>query len=219
MHLVSSSVPNLPLKNVTVVDQHGNLLSKTDESDANTGLDPSQLKYVQALEQSYISASRQFFRPSSERKMYVRRLRQISISAQSEQTSEIYKPNQNPGDSAVRSQQTSESTQAGSDRGRGAGGTFESAPSAGNRSDHHASHRARQRRPTRCPRLECSQPPVERPSVPAPPTNTRKDATTNYEVDKTIQHIRKPVGGVKRLSVAVVVNYRKVTDQSGSVRA
>ena len=45
----------------------------------------------------------------------------------------------------------------------------------------------------------------------------RKDATTNYEVDKTIQHVRKPVGGVKRLSVAVVVNHRKVTDEKGLV--
>jgi len=35
-------------------------------------------------------------------------------------------------------------------------------------------------------------------------------------VDKTIQHIRKPVGGVKRLSVAVVINYRKVADEGGS---
>ncbi len=44
---------------------------------------------------------------------------------------------------------------------------------------------------------------------------SRKDAIINYEVDKTIQHGRKPVGGIKRLSVAVVVNHRKITDQNG----
>jgi flagellar M-ring protein FliF len=38
-------------------------------------------------------------------------------------------------------------------------------------------------------------------------------------VDKTIQHVRKPVGGIKRLSVAVVVNHRKVTDQDGVTSA
>lgn len=54
-------------------------------------------------------------------------------------------------------------------------------------------------------------------AVPTPPVSTRKDATTNYEVDKTIQHMRKPVGGIKRLSVAVVVNHRKVTDEKGVV--
>ncbi|HJT52054.1 MAG TPA: flagellar basal-body MS-ring/collar protein FliF, partial [Nitrosospira sp.] len=53
-HLVSSSVPSLPVSSVTVVDQQGNLLSKTDDSDANSGLNPNQLKYLQALEQSYI---------------------------------------------------------------------------------------------------------------------------------------------------------------------
>jgi flagellar M-ring protein FliF len=54
-------------------------------------------------------------------------------------------------------------------------------------------------------------------NAPTPPSNTRKDATINYEVDKRIQHVRRPVGGIKRLSVAVVVNHRKVTDQDGAV--
>ncbi|MBJ7265277.1 MAG: flagellar basal body M-ring protein FliF, partial [Burkholderiaceae bacterium] len=31
--------------------------------------------------------------------------------------------------------------------------------------------------------------------------------TTNYELDRTISHIKLPVGGVKRMSVAVVVNF------------
>jgi flagellar M-ring protein FliF len=37
----------------------------------------------------------------------------------------------------------------------------------------------------------------------------RRDATTNYELDKTIRHVRQPVGAIKRLSAAVVVNHRK----------
>jgi flagellar M-ring protein FliF len=36
-------------------------------------------------------------------------------------------------------------------------------------------------------------------------------------VDKTIQHTRSPVGGVKRLTAAVVVNYRRKTDEQGKV--
>jgi flagellar M-ring protein FliF len=43
----------------------------------------------------------------------------------------------------------------------------------------------------------------------------RRDATTNYELDKTIRHVRQPVGAIKRLSVAVVVNHRKDTDKDG----
>ena len=42
-----------------------------------------------------------------------------------------------------------------------------------------------------------------------------KEQTVNYELDKTIKHTKLPVGGVKRLSAAVVVNYRKVTAKDG----
>jgi len=46
-----------------------------------------------------------------------------------------------------------------------------------------------------------------------------KESTINYEVDKTIRVVRQAVGGVKRLSAAVVVNFRKVTDKDGKVSA
>ena len=36
----------------------------------------------------------------------------------------------------------------------------------------------------------------------------RKDVTTNYELDRSIRHVQQSSGGIKRLSVAVVVNYR-----------
>jgi flagellar M-ring protein FliF len=45
----------------------------------------------------------------------------------------------------------------------------------------------------------------------------RRDATTNYELDKTIRHVRQPVGAIKRLSTAVVVNHRKETASDGKV--
>ncbi|WP_421019229.1 flagellar M-ring protein FliF C-terminal domain-containing protein, partial [Klebsiella pneumoniae] len=39
------------------------------------------------------------------------------------------------------------------------------------------------------------------------PLSTRRDATTNYELDRTIRHTQQKAGTVERLSVAVVVNY------------
>src|SRR5690606_30966859 len=39
-------------------------------------------------------------------------------------------------------------------------------------------------------------------------SNSRNDATINYEVDRTISHVKDPLGTLRRLSVAVVVNYR-----------
>jgi hypothetical protein len=47
IHLVASSIPELSAKNVTIVDQNGNLLSDPSKQVANNHLDPSQLKYVQ----------------------------------------------------------------------------------------------------------------------------------------------------------------------------
>ncbi|MBI3375610.1 MAG: flagellar M-ring protein FliF [Betaproteobacteria bacterium] len=44
---------------------------------------------------------------------------------------------------------------------------------------------------------------------------TRKDQTVQYELDRTVRHTRQPVGTVKRLSVAVVVNHRKGTAKDG----
>ena len=118
----------------------------------------------------------------------------------------------------MRSQQTSESSSVGQTEG-GVPGALSNQPPAPATAPitTQPPRPATPPNPNAPPGSNAAQPPVEAPPpVPAPPTSNRKDATTNYEVDKTIQHIRKPVGGVKRLSVAVVVNYRKVADQGGS---
>ncbi|MFZ2392960.1 flagellar M-ring protein FliF C-terminal domain-containing protein, partial [Rhodoferax sp.] len=47
------------------------------------------------------------------------------------------------------------------------------------------------------------------------PGNTRKDGTTNYELDRSIRHVQQGAGGIKRLSVAVVVNYRSSRSAAG----
>ncbi|MFP3615837.1 flagellar M-ring protein FliF C-terminal domain-containing protein, partial [Paraburkholderia sp. SIMBA_050] len=47
--MVSSGVPDMPAKNVTIVDQDGNLLTQPASA---SGLDASQLKYVQQVERN-----------------------------------------------------------------------------------------------------------------------------------------------------------------------
>src|SRR5690606_16948635 len=54
VHLVASSVPDLPIANVTVVDQNGNLLSDTSKDGMSDGLDPSKLKYIEDLQRNII---------------------------------------------------------------------------------------------------------------------------------------------------------------------
>ena len=42
--------------------------------------------------------------------------------------------------------------------------------------------------------------------------SSRNDATINYEVDRTISHVKHALGNLQRLSAAVVINYRDTGD-------
>jgi hypothetical protein len=78
-HLVSSSVPELTPKSISIVDQHGNLLSGTSDR----SMDASQLKYVQQVEQATSSAWNRSSRRSSARTTSTPRSRPMSISRRS----------------------------------------------------------------------------------------------------------------------------------------
>lgn len=198
VHLVASSVPELSTKNVTVVDQNGNLLSDAGKTPRANGMDPSQIKYVQELQQNVIARIESIITPIvGPGNVRAEATADVDFS-RSEQAVESYKPNQTPDAMAVRSQQTSESLNASPNSG-GVPGALTNQPPA----------------PATAPISVPGQ------ATPAPAaaaqtaTNTRKDATVNYEVDKTIQYVQQTGGGLKRLSVAVVVNYKKTVDKAG----
>jgi flagellar M-ring protein FliF len=46
---------------------------------------------------------------------------------------------------------------------------------------------------------------------------TKREATTNFEVDKTVRVTRNASGNLKRLTAAVVVNHRRSVDDEGKV--
>ena len=49
-------------------------------------------------------------------------------------------------------------------------------------------------------------------------TPVRRGATTNYEVDRTIQHVRQQTGALKRVTAAVVVNFKRTTTADGNAK-
>src|SRR5690606_23448183 len=55
------------------------------------------------------------------------------------------------------------------------------------------------------------------PATAATPTETSKNATRNYELDRTLQHTRQPAGRVKRVSVAVLVDHVPRPGSNGKV--
>jgi len=196
IHLVSSSVADMPAKNVTILDQSGSLLSPNREG-ADTPLDPSQIKYVRQIEQDYIKRIEAIVSPLvGAENVHAQITADIDFS-QAEQTAETFGPNQPPNQAAVRSQQSDESRNAGGQNPGGVPGALSNQPPV----------------PATAPIVT----PASAVSDAGSSTNPsqHKESTTNYEVDRTIRYTKLPVGSIKRLSVALVVNNRMVTDKTG----
>jgi flagellar M-ring protein FliF len=199
VHLVSSSVPELSPKAVSVIDQSGALLSGGGADMASgQGLDAQQLQYVQQVEQSYHKRVVDILEPIVGRDNLRATIAAEIDFSQSESTSEQFKPNQGGEAASVRSQQVSES-------GSGAQGVPSGVPGA-------ASNQ---------PPLAATAPisgasaPLHAAAAGLLGGASRRDAVTNYEVDKTVRVTRNATGSVKRLNAAVVVNHRVATAANG----
>jgi flagellar M-ring protein FliF len=208
VHMVSSSVPELNAKSVTVVDQHGNLLSAANAG--ARGLDVSQLKYAQEIEQGYIRRIEAILQPilgASNVRAQVAAEIDFSVV---ERTEESYSPNQAPRAAAIRSQTSSESLQQGVTPPGGVPGALSNQPPPSPSA------------PITAPGTAPGTPPQNAAATTQAaataltgPGSSRKDVTTNYELDRAIRHVQQAAGGVKRLSVAVVVNHRDAPAADG----
>jgi len=202
VHLVASSVPNLPAANVTVVDQNGNLLSDTSKKPAANGLDPTQIKYVEDMQASIARRVESIITPIVGVKNVRAEASAVIDFSTTEQAAETYKPNTKPDDMSIRSMQNSESQSASGTDAAGVPGALSNQPPANSTAPIVAPAPADPNAPT---------------AMAATPVNTQKNTTTNYEVDKTVSYVQQPMGGIKRLHVAVVVNNMPVTDKKGNV--
>jgi flagellar M-ring protein FliF len=204
VHLISSSVPELSAKSITVVDQAGNLLSAANAG--TRGLDVSQLKYTQEIEQGYIRRIEAILQPiMGTSNVHAQVAAEIDFSV-IENTDEKYRPNQEPGSAAIRSQQSSESSQQGVNPPGGVPGALSNQPPINPVAPIINTPQAQPKPGT--PEAEAN--------AAAPRSGTaRKDGTINYELDRSIRHVQQGAGGIKRLSVAVVVNYRPAAGAQG----
>lgn len=203
VHLVASSVPEMPPGNVTIIDQNGNMLTQNGDKGAVLGLDSSQLEYLHQVEQGYMRRIESIISPiTGPNNIRAQVTADLDFSF-TEQTAEVYKPNPSPDQSSIRSQQTSETAGDGGKNAAGVPGALSNQPpgaataplnSPGGRAAAGAN--------------------ATTASVVGP---IHKESTTNYELDKTISHTKLPVGSVKRLSVAVVVNNKAIRDKKGKV--
>lgn len=202
VHLVASSVPEMVPSAVSVLDDTGKLLSTpTDGSGGILGADAEQLQYVRQVEQQYSRRILDILEPIVGRDNVKAQVTAELDFSQVESTTESHKPNQTPDASAIRSQQTVESTNA-----------------------------ATTTPPSGVPGATTNQPPAQS-SAPingaaqnltASGQSTlagggKRESIINYEVDKTIRVVKAATRVVKRINAAVVVNNNVTTNDKGKI--
>jgi flagellar M-ring protein FliF len=196
VHLVSSSVPELSPRAVSVLDGNGTLLSGAEDS--SKGLDAQQLQYVQQIEAGYLKRVLEILEPVVGRDNLRATVTADIDFTQSESTSEEFRPNQGDAPAAVKLVQRNESSQPGAAVPSGVPGAASNQPPAQGSAPVVGGPQP----------LQAAQGGVGAGSM-------RRDAVTQYEVDKTVRVTRNATGTLKRLNAAVVVNHRVSTDAKG----
>lgn len=189
VYLVSSSIPNMKPKSVTVVDQRGNLLT-SDQQIGGMSVSLKQLDYVRQVEDTLSRRIVTLLSPIAGGQHKVRA--QVSAEmdfTQQEQTRENFEPNPD----AIRSEQ--EIKEINRNEGpMGIPGALTNQP----------------------PRAGLA--PEEGYNAENDPNlkSSKEKRTKNYELDRTVSHIKKSVGNIQKLSVAVVIDDKISIDEEGN---
>jgi flagellar M-ring protein FliF len=189
VHLVASSVPLLTPDNVSVVDNMGKLITES-QTDATLGLTAAQTQHKQKMEDLLRQRVNQILMPIAGQ-ANVRSQVNLSLDfSQTEVTTEDF-DTRDKGPK-TRSEVLSEDRNVAKD-------------AAG------------------IPGALSNTPPPAPSATPNTATATSKDgqerstltnrSTRNYELDRSVRHVKSATGTVERLSVAVVINERAPTPQ------
>lgn len=190
MNLVASSIPELPLANVTLVDQKGNLLSKEDTDDENM-MANRQFEYTRKVEDTLAQRVQRILEPVLGSANF-----QAEVSADVdftvvEQTEELY----NPDLIALRSEQVLDEESTKKIDGGVPGALTNQPPGV----------------------AEVPEEAGGEGGEDAQPFERRSEATRNYEVDRTLSHTQHQVGKVRRVTVSVAVNDREMVNPETGV--
>ncbi|MGR6873261.1 flagellar basal-body MS-ring/collar protein FliF [Pseudomonas sp. HK3] len=193
INLVASSIPELPVENVTLVDQKGNLLSKDDKNTEDL-LAAKQYEFTRKLEENLNQRVQRILEPVLGSQNF-----QAEVSADLdftavEQTQELY----NPDLIALRSEQTLDEESLNKVEGGIPGALTNQPPGV-----------------AEAPEV-AEGADGEKPQ----PTQRRSEATRNYEVDRTLSHTQHQVGKIRRVTVSVAVNDRaRMNPETGATEA
>ncbi|WP_312783725.1 flagellar basal-body MS-ring/collar protein FliF [Acidovorax temperans] len=199
VHLVASSVPELAPSAVSVLDDTGKLLSQSPDAAGEEGINAQQLLYVQQIEQQYARRIMEILEPVVGRNNVKAQVSAELDFSRTESTSEQFRPNQTPDSGAIRSQQVLESSGTANKTATGVPGAVANQPPA----------------PSAAPVNGANPAPTAGGQQGAGESTSKRESTTNYEVDKTVKVTRGNNWAIKRLSAAVVVNYQALAEEKG----
>lgn len=195
MHLVASSVPNMESDQVTVVDNKGHLLSKTDQQ-GGIGLSARQFQYTRQVETAFSDRVENILGPI----VGPGKVR-AQVTAEMDFTDmEMTQESFNPDLPAIRSEQRVEERMQGSNADGGVPGALSNEPPGAAQSPEQIGNAAN-------PGAAVAQQ--------SPPSKSKMRVTVNNELDRSIVHKKKSPGSIKRLSVAVVVDHKQTKNPQG----
>jgi flagellar M-ring protein FliF len=195
VHLVASSVPNLDAEQVSVVDQQGKLLSGQG-TDEDFGYTQEQFRFTRQLEADYNARIMDILEPILGAGAVRAQVAAEVDFTRTERTSETYAP-----ETQVRSEQTSEEISNQRFEG-GVPGSLSNEPPID------TTVVAQQPGAT----VGGNEALTEEELRTLPPARTSRRSTVNYEIDKTISHVRETPGSLQKLSIAVVLDYVAAED-------
>ena len=189
LHLVASSISDLDSGEVTVIDQQGRLLSTPDDA-SELAMTVRQFDYVRRLEDTYVDRIINLLTPM----LGPNRVR-ATVSAELDFTlREETREDFDPESTVVRSEQVSEDRSVGGAANGGIPGALSNQPPPAGQ-----------------------QAAAGTAEGEAPPVNESSRRTRNFELDRTLSKTRQPTGTIQRLSVAVLVDDRRITQEDGTV--
>jgi len=198
VNLVASSIPELLAEQVTVVDSQGRLLS-APEKDNEFAAREEQMDIARRLEEDYSQRIESLLSPLlGPGRVRAQVVAQIELSS-TEEAREQYKPNSQ----IVRSEQTSEELSRTGAGPQGVPGALSNQPPD----------------PGRVLPPGASAAPTQAAAAAAAdvPDNQSRQATRNYEIDRTVAYTKQPAGRLQRLSVAVLIDNLRTTDADDKV--
>ena len=186
MQLVANSVSEMAKSEVSIVDQKGNLLSDIEDKSV-LGATEKQFQFAQKIEKELSDKINRILNPILGETKYNSQVSADIDFTWVEETEEMF----NPDLPAVRSEETMEEMRTGSGQGGIPGALSNEPPGAGNAPEQALGAGG---------------------DIGGQSSRQRKQATRNYELDRSISHTRHQVGRTTRLTVAVVLDDMQIAD-------